>query len=170
MHQRRPTTVTVLALTFLLGGAFLGLIGLVAITSAGPVIVVFGAHTLWSLFTGSLAVLVGWGLWNLWPSAWRAGVVLCLAAIILETISFGNHALVAIAGGMGAYVLLAIPGFLLFVFGPLLLILLLLSRPGVRAALTWPTEGGMLGAIKLGLTKARRLNGPRLPREPAPMV
>jgi len=137
--NQRPTGVTVLAILAFVGGilsilaalTLLGLGGVLAGAGFGGLAVFFGIY---ALVWGALALWIGWGFWQLRPSAWRWGIILMVvgAVITLVQIPLGY------SGGIAsAAISIAID----------LAVIYYLTTPAVRAAFGQPTSGGMMDAV-----------------------
>jgi hypothetical protein len=137
--NQRPTGVTVLAILAFVGGilsilaalTLLGLGGLLVCAGYGGLAVFFGIY---ALVWGALALWIGWGFWQLRPSAWRWGIILMVvgAVITLVQIPLGY------SGGIAsAAISIAID----------LAVIYYLTTPAVRAAFGQSTSGGMMDAV-----------------------
>jgi hypothetical protein len=137
--NQRPTGVTVLAILAFVGGilsilaalTLLGLGGLLVGAGYGGLAVFFGIY---ALVWGALALWIGWGFWQLRPSAWRWGIILMVvgAVITLVQIPLGY------SGGIAsAAISIAID----------LAVIYYLTTPAVRAAFGQSTSGGMMDAV-----------------------
>ena len=85
--NQRPTGVTILAILAFIGGvlsilAGLALVGLGGVFAAagGGLAILFGIY---ALVWGALALWIGWGFWQLRPSAWRWGVILMAVGVVI---------------------------------------------------------------------------------------
>jgi hypothetical protein len=136
--NQRPTGVTILAILAFVGGvlsilAALTLLGLGGLAGAGfgGLAVFFGIY---ALAWGALALWIGWGFWQLRPSAWRWGIILMVvgAVITLIQIPLGYSSNIA-----SAAISIAVD----------LAVIYYLTTPAVRAAFGQSTSGGMMDAV-----------------------
>ena len=137
--NQRPTGVTILAILAFVGGilsilaalTLLGLGGVLAGAGFGGLAVFFGIY---ALVWGALALWIGWGFWQLRPSAWRWGIILMVigAVITIIQIPLGYS-----SGIAGAAISVAID----------LAVIYYLTTPAVRAAFGQSTSGGMMDAV-----------------------
>jgi hypothetical protein len=135
--NQRPTGVTILAILAFVGGIlsilFGGLGALLGGFFASLSPVVGGFATIWGILyiiLGVALVYVGWGFWRLVPSAWRLGIWVATASILLAILR-------AVTGGG-----LDIIGIVIDVA-----IIYYLTTPAVRAAFGQSTSGGMMDAV-----------------------
>jgi hypothetical protein len=101
----RPLVITVLALTFLLAGAYLLAAGLILLLRPGTLAMAAGSYFLSGLETagpimfllGALAYgITGFGLWKLHPLARRAAILIAIygavmAVPVLSSAATGQH-------------------------------------------------------------------------------
>ncbi|MGH2483790.1 MAG: hypothetical protein ACRDE9_04990 [Candidatus Limnocylindria bacterium] len=137
--NQRPTGVTVLAILAFVGGilsilaalTLLGLGGLLAGAGFGGLAVFFGIY---ALVWGALALWIGWGFWQLRPSAWRWGIILMVVGAVITLIQIP----LGYSGGIAsAAISIAID----------LAVIYYLTTPAVRAAFGQSTSGGMMDAV-----------------------
>jgi hypothetical protein len=137
--NQRPTGVTVLAILAFIGGilsilaalALLGLGGFLAGDGFGGLAVFFGIY---ALVWGALALWIGWGFWQLRPSAWRWGIILMVVGAVITLIQIP----LGYSGGIAsAAISIAID----------LAVIYYLTTPAVRAAFGQSTSGGMMDAV-----------------------
>lgn len=138
--NQRPTGVTILAILAFVGGilsilAALALLGLGGLAGAG-----FGGLALffgiYALVWGALALWIGWGFWQLRPSAWRWGIILMVVGAVITLIQIP----LGYSGGIAsAAISIAID----------LAVIYYLTTPAVRAAFGQPTSGGMMDAVMM---------------------
>jgi len=137
--NQRPTGVTVLAILAFVGGilsilaalTLLGLGGLLAGAGFGELAVFFGIY---ALVWGALALWIGWGFWQLRPSAWRWGIILMVVGAVITLIQIP----LGYSGGIAsAAISIAID----------LAVIYYLTTPAVRAAFGQSTSGGMMDAV-----------------------
>ncbi|HUG95052.1 MAG TPA: hypothetical protein VMK30_02810 [Pleomorphomonadaceae bacterium] len=136
--NQRPTGVTILAILAFVGGilsilAALALLGLGGLAGAGfgGLALFFGIYAwVW----GALALWIGWGFWQLRPSAWRWGIILMVVGAVITLIQIP----LGYSGGIAsAAISIAID----------LAVIYYLTTPAVRAAFGQPTSGGMMDAV-----------------------
>jgi len=137
--NQRPTGVTILAILAFVGGilsilgalALLGLGGFLAGAGFGGLAVFFGIY---ALVWGALALWIGWGFWQLRPSAWRWGIILMVIGAVITIIQIP----LGYSGGIAsAAISVAID----------LAVIYYLTTPAVRAAFGQSTSGGMMDAV-----------------------
>lgn len=137
--NQRPTGVTILAILAFVGGilsilgalALLGLGGFLAGAGFGGLAVFFGIY---ALVWGALALWIGWGFWQLRPSAWRWGIILMVVGAVITLIQIP----LGYSGGIAsAAISIAID----------LAVIYYLTTPAVRAAFGQSTSGGMMDAV-----------------------
>jgi len=137
--NQRPTGVTILAILAFVGGilsilsalALLGLGGFLAGAGYGGLAVFFGIY---ALVWGALALWIGWGFWQLRPSAWRWGIILMVIGAVITIIQIP----LGYSGGIAsAAISVAID----------LAVIYYLTTPAVRAAFGQSTSGGMMDAV-----------------------
>ncbi|MEX0629185.1 MAG: hypothetical protein WEE67_01970 [Chloroflexota bacterium] len=137
--NQRPTGVTILAILAFVGGilsilgalALLGLGGFLAGAGFGGLAVFFGIY---ALVWGALALWIGWGFWQLRPSAWRWGIILMVIGAVITIIQVP----LGYSGGIAsAAISVAID----------LAVIYYLTTPAVRAAFGQSTSGGMMDAV-----------------------
>jgi len=137
--NQRPTGVTILAILAFVGGilsilgalTLLGLGGFLAGAGFGGLAVFFGIY---ALVWGALALWIGWGFWQLRPSAWRWGIILMVIGAVITIIQVP----LGYSGGIAsAAISVAID----------LAVIYYLTTPAVRAAFGQSTSGGMMDAV-----------------------
>lgn len=137
--NQRPTGVTILAILAFVGGilsilaalTLLGLGGFLVGTGYGGLAVFFGIY---ALAWGALALWIGWGFWQLRPSAWRWGIILMVVGAVITLIQIP----LGYSGGIAsAAISIAID----------LAVIYYLTTPAVRAAFGQSTSGGMMDAV-----------------------
>jgi hypothetical protein len=137
--NQRPTGVTILAILAFVGGilsilgalTLLGLGGILAGAGFGGLAVFFGIY---ALVWGALALWIGWGFWQLRPSAWRWGIILMVIGAVIAIIQVP----LGYSGGIvSAAISVAID----------LAVVYYLTTPAVRAAFGQSTSGGMMDAV-----------------------
>jgi len=137
--NQRPTGVTILAILAFVGGilsilgalALLGLGGFLAGAGFGGLAVFFGIY---ALVWGALALWIGWGFWQLRPSAWRWGIILMVIGAVITIVQIP----LGYSGGIAsAAISVAID----------LAVIYYLTTPAVRAAFGQSTSGGMMDAV-----------------------
>jgi hypothetical protein len=137
--NQRPTGVTILAILAFVGGilsilgalTLLGLGGFLAGAGFGGLAVFFGIY---ALVWGALALWIGWGFWQLRPSAWRWGIILMVIGAVIAIIQVP----LGYSGGIAsAAISVAID----------LAVIYYLTTPAVRAAFGQSTSGGMMDAV-----------------------
>lgn len=138
--NQRPTGVTILAILAFVGGIFsilagltlVGFGGFFASAGLGGLALFFGIY---AIVWGALALWIGWGFWQLRPSAWRWGIILMVVGIVITIIEIP----LGYADLVGAIITIAID----------LAIIYYLTTPGVRAAFGQPTTGSMTDAVMM---------------------
>jgi hypothetical protein len=137
--NQRPTGVTILAILAFIGGvlsilAGLALVGLGGVFAAagGGLAILFGIY---ALVWGALALWIGWGFWQLRPSAWRWGVILMVVGVIIAILQI----LLGYSDLVGGIISIAID----------LAVIYYLTTPAVRAAFGQPTSGSMTDAVMM---------------------
>ena len=138
--NQRPTGVTILAILAFIGGALsilagltlLGLGGFLAGAGYGGLAFLFGIY---ALVWGALALWIGWGFWQLRPSAWRWGVILMTIGVIITLVQI----LLSYSEAVSGIISIAID----------LAVIYYLTTPAVRAAFGQPTSGGMTDAVMM---------------------
>lgn len=137
--NQRPTGVTILAILAFIGGvlsilAGLALVGLGGVFAAagGGLAILFGIY---ALVWGALALWIGWGFWQLRPSAWRWGVILMTIGVIITLVQI----LLSYSDVVGGIISIAID----------LAVIYYLTTPAVRAAFGQPTSGSMTDAVMM---------------------
>jgi hypothetical protein len=137
--NQRPTGVTILAILAFIGGILsilggLALVGLGGVFAAagGGLAILFGIY---ALVWGALALWIGWGFWQLRPSAWRWGIILMVLGIVITIVQL----LLGYADLVGAIISIAID----------LAVIYYLTTPAVRAAFGQPTGGSMTDAVMM---------------------
>jgi hypothetical protein len=137
--NQRPTGVTILAILAFVTGVLsilaaltlLGLGGFLAGAGFGGLAVFFGIY---ALVWGALALWIGWGFWQLRPSAWRWGIILMVIGAVITIIQVP----LGYSGGIAsAAISVAID----------LAVIYYLTTPAVRAAFGQSTSGGMMDAV-----------------------
>jgi hypothetical protein len=137
--NQRPTGVTILAILAFVGGilsilgalTLLGLGGILAGAGFGGLAVFFGIY---ALVWGALALWIGWGFWQLRPSAWRWGIILMVIGAVITIVQIP----LGYSGGIAsAAISVAID----------LAVIYYLTTPAVRAAFGQSTSGGMMDAV-----------------------
>ena len=137
--NQRPTGVTILAILAFVGGilsilgalTLLGLGGFLAGAGFGGLAVFFGIY---ALVWGALALWIGWGFWQLRPSAWRWGIILMVVGAVIAIIQIP----LGYSGGIAsAAISVAID----------LAVIYYLTTPAVRAAFGQSTSGSMTDAV-----------------------
>ena len=137
--NQRPTGVTILAILAFVGGilsilgalTLLGLGGFLAGAGFGGLAVFFGIY---ALVWGALALWIGWGFWQLRPSAWRWGIILMVIGAVITIVQIP----LGYSGGIAsAAISVAID----------LAVIYYLTTPAVRAAFGQSTSGGMMDAV-----------------------
>lgn len=137
--NQRPTGVTILAILAFIGGvlsilAGLALVGIGGVFAAagGGLAILFGIY---ALVWGALALWIGWGFWQLRPSAWRWGVILMVVGVVIAILQI----LLGYSDLVGGIISIAID----------LAVIYYLTTPAVRAAFGQPTSGGMTDAVMM---------------------
>lgn len=137
--NQRPTGVTILAILAFIGGvlsilAGLALVGLGGVFAAagGGLAILFGIY---ALVWGALALWIGWGFWQLRPSAWRWGVILMVVGVVIAILQI----VLGYSDLVGGIISIAID----------LAVIYYLTTPAVRAAFGQPTTGGMTDAVMM---------------------
>ena len=138
--NQRPTGVTILAVLAFIGGilsilgglTLLGLGGFLAGAGFGGLAVFFGIY---ALVWGALALWIGWGFWQLRPSAWRWGVILMVVGVVIAILQI----LLSYSDFVGGLISIIID----------LAVIYYLTTPAVRAAFGQPTSGGMADAVMM---------------------
>lgn len=159
--NQRPTGVTILSILAFIGGAFgilggLALLGLGAAfagSGLGGLSVVFGIVI---LVLSALQLYIGYGFWTLKSSAWRLGIVVFGASVVIQLIEL-----------VLGYI--EITGFVisLVIYG---LIIYYLLTPGVKAAfgITGDLQTAIMGGGGGGSTPMPPPAPPASPPPPAP--
>lgn len=130
--NQRPTGVTILAILAFIGG-ILSILGGVTGLGLGGVWLFFGIY---ALVWGALALWIGWGFWQLRPSAWRWGIILMMIGVVITIIQIP----LGYSGGLtSAIISIAID----------LAVIYYLTTPAVRAAFGQPTSGSMTDAVMM---------------------
>ena len=138
--NQRPTGVTILAILAFIGGILsilggLALVGIGGVFAAdgGGLAILFGIY---ALVWGALALWIGWGFWQLRPSAWRWGIILMVIGVVITIIQIP----LGYSGGLtSAIISIAID----------LAVIYYLTTPAVRAAFGQPTSGSMTDAVMM---------------------
>jgi hypothetical protein len=137
--NQRPTGVTILAILAFIGGvlsilAGLALVGLGGVFAAagGGLAILFGIY---ALVWGALALWIGWGFWQLRPSAWRWGVILMVVGVVIAVLQI----ILGYSDFVGGIISIAID----------LAVIYYLTTPAVRAAFGQPTGGSMTDAVMM---------------------
>jgi hypothetical protein len=137
--NQRPTGVTILAILAFIGGILsilggLALVGLGGVFAAagGGLAILFGIY---ALVWGALALWIGWGFWQLRPSAWRWGIILMVIGVVIAIVQI----LLGYSDLVGGIISIAID----------LAVIYYLTTPGVRAAFGQPSGGSMTDAVMM---------------------